>query len=553
MSSSVAESNGKLQGEAALLGLSLLGPGRSSAYRKYRFSSCGHEQELATTAVRQGRFRCRLCLEAKVVEEAATNGMVLIESASRIGPYRRYRFLACGHEVEAQVTHVRRVNVRCGQCTAAKHETEATCVGVEILGPGSSAHTRWYRFTVCGHAQEAHVSAVRQGRVRCQACLEQRFGEEARAKAMALLGPGSQAKLRTYCFNLCGHEFQCMPATIRSGNVGCPACTDERHRIESDSENVTEIGSGHQSAYRMYRFDLCGHERELTRAAVRRGHVRCQLCFNQRLEDEAAQEGLALLGAAKQPTYRKYKFIACGHEREMSSAAVRVGHVRCKACLEQEIARSAAEHGLTVVGLGRDANYRSFRFDACGHVRELSPIAVRRGVSFCRECFDASLEQQASAAGVEILGPGTRPKYRKYRFLACGHQQEMQAVHVRLEGFHCQTCNDSVWNGQGNVYVVALSRAEERIFKVGLAKSVKGRVSRYGLKDEVDVEVAHTKLFAQYRIAHEREQGLHAALRIAGYGLAQTKAREFLTSGFTECYSDVPEDIAEKVLGSLRV
>ena len=212
---------------------------------------------------------------------------------------------------------------------------------------------------------------------------------------------------------------------------------------ESASESVKEIGKGHQRGYRLYRFDVCGHEREVTRAAVKLGHVRCQICFDQRLEDEAALEGLALVGAAKKSTYRKYKFVACGHERDMSPAAVRMGHVRCKVCLEQAIMRSASEYGLTVIGAGRDANYRSFRFNACGHVRELSPVAVRQGFAFCRDCYEASLEQQANAAGVKILGRGISSGYKSYRFLTCGHQQDMQAIHVRLEGFHCQTCNDS--------------------------------------------------------------------------------------------------------------
>lgn len=549
--STIGEASAKLDSEAVAAALTLLGPARTSAYRRYRFSSCGHEQELATSAVRQGRFRCQTCLEAKIVQEAAANGMELLDP-SRNGAYRRYRFPDCGHEIEAQVTHVRRGNVRCPQCTAAKHETEATSIGVELLGPGSSAHTRRYRFTVCGHTQEAHVSAVRDGRIRCQTCLEQRFTEEAAAKGMTLLGAGTEPKFRRYRFSDCGHELECMPAAIRNGGVGCQACIDDRYRLESAAEQLTMLGPGHNNLYRLYRFDLCGHERELTLAAVRHGHVKCQVCFERRLADDAAREGLELLGAAAKPTYRRYRFLACGHEREASAAAVRIGHVRCQECLEQHIERSAAAHGLTLLGPGRDANYRSYRFNACGHVRELAPGRVRRDIFFCRECFETSLAQQASAAGVEILGPGKKPKYRRYRFLACGHEQEMQAIHVRLEGFHCQTCNESAWNGQGNVYIVALSRDEERIYKVGLAKSVQGRLTRYGLKGEVDIEVAHTKLFAQFRIAHEREQQLHAALRIAGYGLAPAKAREFLTSGFTECYSAVPEEIAEKVLGSPR-
>src|ERR1700722_12989176 len=108
--STIVEARAKLDREAAAAGLVLLGPARVSTYRRYRFSSCGHEQELATSAVRQERFRCQTCLEAKIAQEAAANGMVLLESCQNPA-YRKYRFLGCGHEIDAQVTHVRRRNV----------------------------------------------------------------------------------------------------------------------------------------------------------------------------------------------------------------------------------------------------------------------------------------------------------------------------------------------------------------------------------------------------------------------------------------------------------
>jgi hypothetical protein len=125
----------------------------------------------------------------------------------------------------------------------------------------------------------------------------------------------------------------------------------------------------------------------------------------------------------------------------------------------------------------------------------------------------------------------------------------MQAIHGRLEGFHCQTCNDSAWNGKGNVYIVALRRGEDCIYKVGLAKSVQNRLTRYGLRAEVEPAIERTQLCDTFRSAHQREQQLHAALGIAGYSVPPVKAREFLTSGFTECYSTVPSAIVESVLG----
>jgi len=535
----------KLTREAAQAGLSITGPGRAAAYRMYRFASCGHSQEFATSAVRQLRFRCQSCLEATRAREATSNGLELVGPGERPG-YRRYRFQACGHEIEAQVTHARGGNVRCRVCTQDKHITEATAVGVELLGPGSDAHTRSYRFTVCGHTQEAHVTAVRDSRVQCRRCIEDRFEREALATGLVLLGPGAASRYRRYRFAACGHEVEYTPSTVRDG-VRCMQCIDERLIAEGINERLTLIGPGRNANYRLYRFG-CGHERELTTGAVKRGHIRCQVCYINRLSDEAASEGLSIIGAASKATDRLYRFQACGHERELSPAAVRLGHVRCKVCLDREIAETAARAGLEVIGPGRDANYRMYRFIACGHQREIAPGAVRRGTAFCRDCFETSLANQARLAGVEIVGPGSDANYRLYRFLICGHEQQMQAIHVRLEGFHCQTCNDSAWRGQGNVYVVALYRGAETLYKVGLAKSVRGRITRYGLKEDVEIDILHTQPYSDYRVAHAKEQLLHAALRLAGLGVSHSDAREFLTSGFTECYSTVPDHLRDKAL-----
>jgi len=535
----------KLIAEAAHVGLAIVGPGHTPAYRTYQFIDCGHERELATTAVRQSRFRCQHCLDAKLEGEARANGLELLGPSDRRGCWR-YKFKDCGHEIEAQATHVRRDNVRCARCVRAKHESEGAAVGVELIGPGRSAHFRTYRFTVCGHAQEAHVAAVRDGRVLCRACVEHRFAVEARAHGVELLGNGRSPRYRRYRFISCGHDAEYVPSAVRVG-VRCKRCIDERHRADGASEHLTLLGPGQSAAYRLYRFD-CGHERELTTAAVRLGHVRCQVCFHARLTAEAAAEGLTIVGPASKPTDRTYRFIDCGHEREISVGAVRLGTVRCRECFDMEVTRSAAEHGLEVIGPGRDANYRLYRFKTCGHQREIAPGAVRRGNVFCRECYETALADEARAAGVEIVGKGRTGGSRRYRFIACGHEQEMQLIHVRLEGFHCQTCNDSAWAGQGNVYIVTLRRGDEVLYKVGLAKSVQGRITRYGLKADVEIEITRTQSFADYREAHAREQLMHAALRLAGYGVGHADAREYLTSGFTECYAAVPDEIADRVL-----
>jgi len=543
----LAEVSDKLATEARAAGLKLLGPGHDRAYRRYRFNSCGHEQAMATSAVRQGRVRCQACLAAKLNDEAANAGLRLL-GPGKTSATRKYAVIACGHEREIQVTHVRRGNYRCPACGDTKTRQEATETGLELLGPGRTAHLRRYRFQDCGHEQELHVSAVRDGRVRCQTCLSSRLGQDAKSAGLVLIGPGRDSSARTYKFENCGHVAEFATTNVRRKSIRCPACAAENLTANAAANALTLLGPGRTSEFKRYRFNACGHERELRPPAVRLGHVRCQVCFDRQLRDEASQEALSVIGRGTRSAYRIYRFDACGHERELSPGAVRRGHVRCKVCQEAGLAAEAAKHGLTLIGKGPNANYRRFRFDACGHERNLGPSQVRRGVAFCRECFEATLSAQADAAGVVLIGSSKQTGYRKYRFTKCGHEQEMQPAHVRLEGFHCQTCNDSAWTGDGNVYVVALRRGDEVIYKVGLAKSVAGRITRYGLKPDTDIEIEATYRFEKYRDAHTREQRIHAALARAGLSVETALAKRYLTNGFTECYSTVPPDIVANLL-----
>ena len=161
--------NERLEQEAETAGLILVDAGRNKAYRLYRFTNCGHQQEIATSAVRQKRLRCQRCLEQTHAEEATVAGLELL-GPGRVSRYRRYKFVSCSHEQEMQVSQVRSGCVRCRSCIKQKQAQEAIRAGIEMMGAGATARTRMYRFVRCGHAQELHVTAVRDGSFRCKSC-----------------------------------------------------------------------------------------------------------------------------------------------------------------------------------------------------------------------------------------------------------------------------------------------------------------------------------------------------------------------------------------------
>ena len=63
--------------EAEAQDCELLGPGKNANYRTYRLP-CGHEREIGTGAMRKGGFRCQICLDNRVKENAEAQGCELL-------------------------------------------------------------------------------------------------------------------------------------------------------------------------------------------------------------------------------------------------------------------------------------------------------------------------------------------------------------------------------------------------------------------------------------------------------------------------------------------
>jgi hypothetical protein len=84
----------------------------------------------------------------------------------------------------------------------------------------------------------------------------------------------------------------------------------------------------------MYRFQECGHEQQIQPSLVRLLRFECRTCFEERLESEAQDAGLILLGSAKRNAYYRYQFVGCGHHQEISTQAVRLKNFRCQTCEE---------------------------------------------------------------------------------------------------------------------------------------------------------------------------------------------------------------------------
>jgi len=372
-----------------------VGPGKNAQYRTYRLP-CEHEQEFQIGNMRKGEFRCQTCLDNKIKEEAEAQGCVLL-GAGKNRVCRTY-LLPCGHEHEIKLPQMRSGEFRCQICLNYKLREEAEAQGCKLVGPGQKSSYRTYRLP-CGHEQEVAPSNLRNAEFRCQTCLDNKLREEAEAQDCKLVGPGSKGNCRVYRLK-CGHERELQISNVRKGEFHCQTCFDSNLEAEAEAQGLVLLGLGKNSAHRTIQLP-CGHEQDVQTGSMRAGAFRCQICFDDRLEAEAAAQGCLLLGPGRSSAYRIYR-LACGHKQEVTIALMRDGVFRCRACKNNKFKAEAVKHGCKLVGSGRDCHHRTYLL-SCGHKQDVKITEMRKGKFHCAVCFANKLKSEAKASGCVLL------------------------------------------------------------------------------------------------------------------------------------------------------
>jgi hypothetical protein len=534
-----SEATKKHIAEAKAKGCELIGPGKNAFYRLYRLP-CKHEQQIQTSNMRRSNFRCQTCLDKKLREVAKAQGCELLGSDVKAG-YRLYR-LPCGHEQKVHYSNLLRGSFRCQTCQENKLEEEAKAQGCALLGPGKNAFYRLYRLP-CGHEHEIQLTHMREGNFRCQRCLEKKLKDEAEAQGCALLGPGNAAGLRLYRLP-CGHEQDIPTHSMRLGKVLCQTCQENKLEEEAKAQDCELIGPGNAVGLRLYRLP-CGHEKEIYLVSMRKGSFRCQTCQENKLEEEAKAQGCELLGSDVKAGYRLYR-LPCGHEQEIPTHSMRLGKVLCQTCQENKLEEEAKAQGCEILGLVEDSNYRLYRLP-CGHEREIQTGDMRLGNFRCQTCQEAKLREEAEAQGCELLGTGKNANFRLYH-LSCGHKQQIHTGAMRIGGFRCQTCDDYAYTQPSQVYLLHIKIGADEWLKLGFAKNVDFRTTRYGLPEEAEVSPLTTKQFETGLEAYAFEQSLHKKFK-RDHLSKEDMLKFHIQSGATECY---PVWLVDKLLAGFR-
>ena len=160
----------------------------------------------------------------------------------------------------------------------------------------------------------------------------------------------------------------------------------------------------------------------------------------------------------------------------------------------------------------------------------------------------AKHKAESDTVGLTLLGPGKTASHRTYRFNECRHEQEIQTGQVRSDSFVCNTCEETARDLPSNVYLVKIKASLFEWLKLGYAKNVDQRIKRYGLPADANVTTIVVRPFDTGREAHSFEESIH--VKYANRGLLPVRMKEFHTySGFDECY---PIELLDQLANELR-
>lgn len=340
-----------------------------------------------------------------------------------------------------------------------------------------------------------------------------------------------------------------------------PLEKQQQYKEEAKSIGLDFLGKAQEdhgklnSSYSRYEWKICGHRVDYQMTHVRMNNVVCKECLEDKYKEQAKQVGYVIVGKAdnNQLEFRSARKLACNHVRDIRYAtftSLTLNSV-CPICYEEKLSAEAIEKGLTFLGAAKDhkGTYRRYRFNACGHERDIHAQCIPIGRFLCTGCQEEAWKESAKEQGLEYIGPPSIKSNQKKQFkLPCGCLKDIRLDHVRGGRWCCNVCSNYHYVRPSNVYLYLIKHEGFSWLKLGYAKDIKVRKNTYGLIKGCDLDlVCEIPISTGYK-AMIFENQLHKKYK--PFNIKSKLMEKYHTwSGHTECYSiDIKEELIKDIL-----
>lgn len=352
-------------------------------------------------------------------------------------------------------------------------------------------------------------------------------------------------KSRHYLFckcKECGHYRNVQVSDLKVKKVNCEMCfknrlVDEAAKFGLELQGASTDGDNKR---RNYRFTSCGHFRNIATGDVRDGQFTCTECSHNEFVEACTANNLTYISKAiddgryNKGEFRYVRFNACGHEKNISRMRLlNGGKPHCNICEEVELTSYAKSLGMTFVKYVGNTR-RLFIIDKCGHEKTLGLSNLKAGSVYCEPCAVDRFKQEAKESGLEYIGDCASKDRRLYK-TPCGCINEYRICHVRIGHWTCRTCEKGFRDYPNNIYLYRLKSGSFEWLKLGHGKNPNKRKYDYSLADGVCIELVTMLEVSTGKFAEDTEKALHRKYK--KFNIDKTFMKQFMTeSGFTETY-----------------
>ena len=274
-----------------------------------------------------------------------------------------------------------------------------------------------------------------------------KWSREALDANLQLLKKSERTNYCLYRVKSCGHENEYQPQHVRRGHVQCKKCITSAYEVVALAQGLTISGKGKNASSRQYEFKCCGHRQIINVDSVAKGNFQCGNCKKERLKADEGKYGFMALGKGKGKTRRhvKVKFTSCGHTQDVFDNQLKSGGFECRECNRKLLKHEATESGLELIGaaMSRRNSWRCYKFIDCGHIQDISIARARKGSVACIECGRKEKLSLAAASDLEVLDGDISGLATTFRFKDCEHQQKIYWSAIKKAGLDAPNAGKS--------------------------------------------------------------------------------------------------------------
>ena len=212
----------------------------------------------------------------------------------------------------------------------------------------------------------------------------------------------------------------------------------------------------------------------------------------------------------------------------------------------------AEKNGFILCSFGvvkKGTDIREYKCIECGNNSLKSSTNIKKTKAKCKACYKDKLRKEAKEAGIILIGYGHNSYYRLYKFEDCGHKRNIQITAVRNKTFSCAICNKNSITKPSLIYLLDITNNNMRWLKLGYAKDIDLRIAQYRLKSESNIKKIRLVKMATGKLAKIKEQGIHKKYK--EYKYLDETMKEHMTFGWSECYPIEMKEILLEELANL--